>query len=801
MRVIMFFNYLKIALRMFNRQKAFSFSAVASLSVGIATVVLIVMFARNELAVDNVFSNTERVVRVNSIWREESMGLPQTTLAPIGPGLKATIPEIEDQVRLYYMTGTLHLGNENLRKNVISVDPSFIDVFDLPLIAGNIRSLETPRSMVISEELAVTLFGSPEVLGRIVGVDTWSGTKVDFTVTAVFKKLPLNSITHYSGSVYDVIIPFGVAGDFVAAGALDSWQNRFMMTFIKLSEASQLKDVEEKLTSFLASNGPPEIQGNLHLTLHQLRTLHLSENDGFIGKALSLLAGVAVLILLLAIMNFVNIMTARSLSRGKEIAMRKVAGATRTQLIGQSLLEALVISFIATLIGASCAEIAFEPFLRAMATQVVLTPRWDGAGLLIVGAIAVGTGILAGSYPGFVISSFKPVKALKGSLQFSPATATLRSGLVVAQFSIAIVLAVAILTMADQFTLLTNKDLGFQKENILIIESVPRIWSPEGVRKMRTVRQEIERLPGVLAASLSYDTPTGDGGNTWSIRRTDQSQDAAVDMVTYSVDEMFPTTYGLTMREGRFFTSLAASDSDAIVLNVTAARDLGLTSAVGSTVVGRNGRSAKVIGVLEDFHYESLHRSLRPMFFSKVDGALLFRKFSIRLSASNVPETLERIRETWRTLLPDAPFEYSFVEDQINGFYRSDRALHGMVTVASGIALLIACTGIFGLASYSIQRRTKEVGIRKVMGATVPAIVGLISRALLKLVLIANVIAWPIAYLAMNRWLEDFAYRVEMGWWLFATAGGVALFIALITVSFQAVRAALANPVEALRYE
>jgi putative ABC transport system permease protein len=796
-------NYLRTSLRSLLRHRLYAFINISGVSLGLACCLMTFLYVRNEYSVNAAFSDVERIYRINSLWREESMGLPTTTLAPVGPALASAYPEVECQARLYLVSEIIHVGEKNFRKDLIVADPSILQVFEFPLVAGDARTaLSRPRSVVITDQLAETMFGTVNAIGRTMQFESWGGGQLQYTVTAVRRTLPWNSVVNFQGDKYDLIVPFNAPGDFIGFDVLRSWDSRYLVTYVKLSPKVSGGEFRRKLATFITSFAPIEYRQNLTLQLEPVRDLYLNQNNGLAKRISALLGTVAVVILLIACINYVTLNTVRSFSRMREIALRKVLGARRDQLLGQFLTESMLVSVCASLVAVSITELGLRSFLRLFGKQLVLEQRWDLPTIIFLLAACLLVGVLSGSYPALSVAAFNPARGLRGLLRYKRSTVLLRSVLVIGQFVVAIVLLIAAFGISNQIMFLTHKDLGFPAESILVIDSVPREWNAGGVAKMKAIAEKMKAIPGVRSASLSFDSPTQQTGNSMTFRVYSPGGERTLSVASYNVDEHFAETYGLSMTSGRFFSLEHTADSGAIVLNETAAALLPVAVSPGATTVIRaDGRISKVIGVVKDFHFESMHSAIRPLAFVWVNDAPYYRRLSLRLQGADLHKIVARVESEWHRLLPGAPFDFFFADKRIDQFYISETQLRDTLSLATGIAFFIACMGMYGLALLTVAQRTKEIGIRKVLGSSVTGIVGIISGHFIKLVAIANIIAWPVGYFLVDLWLRDFAYRMNPGVDLFLVAGFVSITIALLTVGGHAMRAALGNPVDALRYE
>ncbi len=795
-------THLRLAFRNILRQKTYAAINVFGLSVALVCCIFTFLFVRNEYSVNKNIPDWKRIYRIGSEWVQKARGIPETTLAPVGPTMARAYPEVESQTRLFLISATIHSGEKNFNENVIVTDSSFFDVFRFPLVSGTWRNaLAHPLSLVITDELAVKIYGSTDVLGRTLRFDVWGGGQREYVITGVRKKVARNSITNFGGEDYDLILPFNATGDFINAEAGLSWDSRYILTFVKLVPGAQEKDVEDKLDSFIDAFAPPQYHGQLHLKLEPLRSIYLDDNDGSARRVCSILAMVASLILAIACVNFMNLTTARSLPRAKEIAMKTILGASRTQVIFQLLLESLIISLGAAILAVSAAEIGLRYFLHLFGTTLVPSGYWDLQVAAFVGLITLLVTILAGGYPALLLTSRQPVNALKGRV-FSRTSATgIQPVLIVFQFAVAIILLIFVNLISQQLTFVTGRNLGFDESDVLVIDSVPREWSARGVARMTEVENQLRTIAGVSSVSLSFDTPTYTVANSVSLRPASWDSQQALSFPLYIVDESFADTYGITMREGRFFSVDHPSDSSGIVLNESAVSKLGLSQPNGALVVGSQGQQLHVIGVVKDFNFESLHNAIRPLAFLWMRNANLYRTFSLKLQGENIPALLGSIQRKWAEILPGAPFNYYFVSQRISTFYTGDRHLRDLLRLAAGLALLIASMGIYGLVFLNVAQRVKEIGIRKVLGASIRDILLVFTRDTVKWVLIANVVAWPAAYYLVVKWLAGFAYRTEVSAWIFVLSGSLAMFVALATIISHVIRAAQSNPVDALRYE
>lgn len=795
-------SYLTIALRNLRRRRGYTLINVTGLALGLACCILLFIYVRSELAVDTIFADADRIYRVESVWKEETMGLRIVGPAPVGETMVRAYPEVEEQVRLW--AGWINArveGRPALRRNAYVADPNVLTFFDLPLLHGDAAALRGDRPVVIHERLARALFGTPDAVGRTVLLETYNNGEQPYTVTSVWRELPFNSFTNLSGPEdYELIVPMLPSEDFVTEAAWTSWENRYLLTYVKLAPGASAAGLQAKLDGFAEAYAPSPYPGNYRPVLESLRTVYLDGDGGQNRRAVWMLSGLAVLILLVACINFANLATAQALARAREVGVRKVLGARRGQLVRQFLGEAVLVCALAAAVGAGLAQVLQGPFFRLAGKPLVLEDAWDAWMVLALGGIAVVTGLLAGWYPGLVLSAFQPARTLKGSLRAGAGTAPLRRGLVVTQFALAVLLVASGYVVHRQLSFLGERSLGFDKEHVLAIESVPRDWTQAGVERLQAVKQRLAAVPGVQQVSLSFETAADGDGNMMPLRRMDQAPEEAVSLTRMVVDADYDETYGLDLKDGRFFEAGRAADSSGVVVNEQAVRALAIEG-VGSTLVADDGSRWEVIGIVRDFHYTSLREPLRPLVMVSVEALPIYRMFSLRLAPGDVAGTLARVEAAWQATLPGAPFVHTFVDDQVAAMYETERRTRTVVALAAGLAVLIACLGMLGLVSISVVQRRKEIGVRKVLGASAARIVALFVKDFGVLVLVGVGCALPAAYVLAERWLADFAYRVPLGPLPFVLSGVLAATVALLAVSLQAFRAATADPVKALRHE
>lgn len=803
-------NYLKIAWRNLLHRKFYALLNIGGLAVGITFALLIGSYVWGEFQVNRSLRHAGQQCLVQSQWKSKDMGMDITTLAPIGPALKTQYPSlVANYYRFYGVSATLSKGENHFRESIQIGDSTLLTMFGLELLHGNPRTaLTRPNAVVLTEAKALKLFGTTDVLNQSLTIETPLLGKQTFQVTGVLKPLPNNSVTHLLAEANDVFLSLGSVNYF--ATNVFSWQNQFIVSYVELQPGVAPTDLEKPLARLIAANTAPTVQQNLRAYVTPLPTYYRQSNNGLVQKMIVTLTGVALFILLMAIVNFVNISMGSSSSRLREIGVRKALGGLRKQLIAQFLIEALTLTVLATGLSVGLYGV-FRPLFNDVVGKDILALTafpWQHSWLLLLLVLVVGG--LAGGYPALYLSSYSSVDSLKGKSRSIHEGKYLRRGLVTVQFAMAVFVFVGAIVVTRQVAYFFDTDLGFKKEAVVTVSSLPRNWSKEGVARMQDARDQFARLPGVQSASLSFEIPNGNVGNAGSLYRQGRDSTEAVSLQTMTTDENFAETYQIALRSGRFFHAGQGSyDSTSLVLNESAATALGYRTpeaAVGQFVRFQGfPRTYRIRGVVQNFHVGTLHQPIRPLAIGQVQALPIYRFFSFRLAAGasvgQFSQAIGRIGNTWRTLFPDAPFDYAFMDQTLEKLYRTELQLQKATYLATGLALLIVLLGVVGLVSLSVSRQTKEVGIRKVLGASVPAIVLLFLSEYVWIMVLANALAWPLAYGLLTHWLAGYAYHTQLNGSPFVLVGIVLAVLTSLVVSLQVIRTALMNPVKSLRTE
>jgi putative ABC transport system permease protein len=806
----MYRNYFKIAWRNLVKKKAYSFINIFGLGLGIACCVLIFMFVQDELSYDNYHTKRDRIYRI--IHGESTTSKPGEGSsnpywvwgnAPIGPALKSDFPEIEKVVQFSGRADILltHEDKAYQEDGVFFMDSTAFDVFSWTLLKGNPKTaLAAPFSMVITESTARKYFGDEDPIGKILKGTESPGrsNRGDYTVTGIMADVPANSHFRFNALLSLSTFRNSLPDIFTAWGYVDFY------TYFLVGEQFDEAAFKKKIPAFLVRHKESP-ESRYLIDIEPLKDVYLrttaERQPGETGSLpnIYVFSIIGLFILGIAMINFMNLSTARSMERGKEVGIRKSIGADRGSLVSQFLGESLMIVLLSTLIAVFIVLLAL-PYMAALTGKELNLERfltWQTISWFI--AVMFVVGLAAGSYPAFVLSGFNPVMILKGKIRSSAGGINLRRALVVFQFTLSIALIAGTIIVYFQMNHVLDKDLGFDKEQMLVLDYN---YDGDVNTKSELLKAQLERNPSILSVGFSRSVP----GSYYPHAGTEiETRDGKMEMMgqpIFQVGMDFVTHFDLKLVAGRNYSREYPTDStQAMIVNEAAARQYGYKNP--AEVVGKKfaqwGRSGVVIGVVKDFNYASLHRNIEPLTMPLVPYAC--RYLSLKIKSQNIEETIKSVGEVWKQLAPHRPFLYSFLDDDFNRQYQSDLMFKRLFTTFSCLAIFIACLGLLGLATYTAEQRTKELGIRKVLGADIQNIVGLLSKDFIILVVISIVIATPVSWYAMGQWLEGFAYRMEISLWIFVLAGFMALSIAVLTISYQAIKSAVMNPVSSLRSE
>ena len=801
-------NYLKVAFRNFRKNKGFSFINITGLAVGIACCIAILLFVKNELSYDKFNKNYDQIYRVHLSGKinnnELSMALSPS---PLGAAIMHDLPEVIAYTRIQkFGSPVLRYKDKAFsEEKFFEADSIFFNVFAAKFLEGNPKeALTKPNSVVITESMAKKYFGDEEPMGKILNADHHR----DWIVTGLIKDFPKNSHFHFDflGSLttyQDSRNPY--------------WLSNNYYTYIVLRKGTNPDKFQMKLDKDLVQYIGPQIEKVAGISLEQLKkhgssygyilqplsSIHLYSHLDYEMEANSdidyiyIFSIIAALILLIACINFINLATARSEKRSKEVGIRKTLGSNKFQLVRQFIAEAVLMSLTAVFLAVIIVEVFLPLFNEISGKEMSLGIFENIYNIFLLIFFGSLIGIIAGSYPAFYLSSFQPVKVLKNENK-GKRKSFLRSGLVIFQFSITIILFIGTFIIYNQLKYIQTKNLGFDKEQIIIINKTDDLGN-----QINSFKKDLANYPEVINLSNSNAIPGNQKGDS-AYRVEGTQNDRVQDLKQMWCDYGFINTYNIKMEKGRFFSVEHPSDTDAVVINEAAVKLLGLKDPLDKDLISpdpRGDEKFKIIGVLKDFNYESLHQAVRPLVLHLYRIRSYGSFVSVRIKSSDFKSTIAYMEDTWKKFAGNEAFDYNFLDQDLTQLYIAEQRTSKIATTFSLLAIFIACLGLLGLAAFVTEQRTKELGIRKVLGASIPSLLFMLSKEFLKWVLIANIIACPLAYYIMNNWLKDFAYRINITPWIFLLSGLIALLIALLTVSSQAIKAAIANPIKSLRYE
>ena len=793
-RKSMFKNYFKIALRNMKRYKGFSFINIAGLAVSITCCILILLYIRYEFSFDSFHKNSDQIYRILVNQDHYYQGNNQAAITPpaFGLAIKERFPEVHYMCRIAESRGLFKTGDRSFYENGLGfVDPEFLKMFNFPLILGDKNSVLTnPFSIVISEEMAAKYFGSINPLGLTISIDN----QYDYTVTGVMTDMPDNFYLQF-----DFLASWSTQSGIHGAERMNSWNRYDYWTFLFLAKDTDLPEFEQKLQILFAEHKPDfmlgcELQNLKHIHFHNKALFELGTTSDV--NAIYILTTIGLAILLIACFNYINLATARASTRIREIGIRKVVGAQKSHLIRQFLGESIGLTFIALVIAILLTSVLLPSFSSFMGRKIPTSFIYQSQNLLLMIGLLFAIGIVSGFYPSLLLSSFRPMAVLRGTSQTALGRKSkFRNYLVILQFTVTTILIVCTFVTRKQISYVKDSDLGYEKESILTFRTARADIKP------LAIKQELIQHHNVQDAALSSQTPayiTNAGLPNWDGNQTDKD----IPFFRLYIDENFLDFYGISINQGRNITIQDLEHPETtVLLNETAVKATGWSDPIGRKIYdGDDDEAGKtVVGVVKDFHFVSLHIPIAPlMIMANPDK---YDNLSLKIDSQKIPGTIQFLDNKWKTYSSKAPFNYLFIEDRITNMYRAEHRLQQSLQTFAFIAIFIACLGLIGIASYTVERKTREIGIRKVLGASVTGIVTLLSKEFIKWILLANLLAWPLAYFVVNKWLQNFAYKTDIGFSIFLLASVLTFFIAFLTVSYQSIRAAIVNPVNTLKYE
>lgn len=788
--IFMFLTHLKIAIRNLKRQKLFSFINIFGLAAGIASSIFILLWIQDELNYDRFHKNADQIHRIYNVY--ENQPIWAGTPGPVAKWFKTSIPEVTKSARMKDADGVFHWQDKKIKLSGRYIEPEFFEIFSFPFVHGDPKSLNEIGNIVLSEKTAKIFFGEKDPIGEVLQWDK----KHNYKITGIIKDIPKNSTVLVN---CDFLVSFKVMNFWRKP---DSWQGDIgddYNAWVLLDKNATVKQANQKTDNLLKyfRFDPKQhyyFQPLTEMHLHPIKFRYPDGKSYGNYQYVIIFFGIAFFILLIACINFINLSTSRSLTRAKEIGIRKVVGAFRSQLVKQLFSESFFYALIAALVAFGLVFLFLHNFNQLVGKQIhsdiFLTKQF----ILGVLAIVLLTGIISGGYPAFLLSSFQPVKILKGSF-FSKqkGQVTFRRVLVVFQFVLSVFVLIGTFTIFSQLKFVKSKDLGYNSQNLVYFGQ----GINHGYNVVESMKNELLQKPDILQVTRSSDVPKTIGWINYVTWKNPQGQ-KGMSFHRLGADYDFLQTYQIDMAEGRFFSNEYSTDEkSALVLNETAVKIMDLDSPVGKSIkIGDEFRT--IIGVVKDFHFSSLHEAIGPLFFVLDKNAYFW---NIKISSVQMPETIKFIETTMNKYYPENAFVYRFLDEELHHLYKAEQQMSHIVTYFSILAILISCLGLVGLAAFMAERRTKEIGIRKVLGASVSGIISLFTKEFTLWVILAGLIACPIAWFGMNKWLQNFAYRTNLSIWIFLFSIGIAAGIAFITVTIQTFRAANDKPVNSLRYE
>jgi putative ABC transport system permease protein len=807
-RFTMLRNHLKIAYRNFIRHKLYSFINVFGLAIGLSVCMIISLWVLREMSYDRFHQNAERIYRVErELFRDNLYRRWPITGGLYKQALIDDFPEIKNAVRFWRREFAIKdYNNDHHRQEMFAVDNSIFDIFDFCLEDGDEQNaLSDPMTVVLTRENAVKYFGTGDAVGKSLTFE-WNEVPVDFKVTGILDEVPENSHIHF-----DMLISIASFSE----EEFSDWRSNYLYTYVLVSENTTISQLEGKLKTFISQrlqshygdllilNKEMGIHDVLKMHLVPITDIHLHPSINWEVEAggsitsVYIFSSIAVLILIIACMNFVNLSTARASKRAKEVSLRKTVGAEKRQLRVQFIQESVLLAFVSLVFACVMSSLFIKGYNGIFAENLSLSMLFQLKNLVILVGATFFVGVLAGLYPALYLTRFEPVEVIKGSQISGSGKSVFRRNMVVVQFGISIILIIGMFTVFEQKKYIQTRSLGFDKENVVILP----VRSQQISRNYQSFRNDLKSNPQIVSVSASAEVPADTHYSNTNFHRLDS--DEPVILYLFFCDYDYVDTYGMEVIAGRTFSREFSTDTEGtILLNESGVHRFGWKpeEAVGKKLKGPYSEEAvKVVGVVKNFNYKSLRREVEPM------ALLLYpdyiRKISVRIMPGDIGKTMNFIQKAWETEFPGEQFEFSFLDSRINQLYENEKKMQNLFIIFAALSILVACLGLLGLVSFTAELKTKEIGIRKVLGASTGHVIVLLSKEFIKWILLANLVAWPLAWFMMNKWLQNFAYRTNIGWIVFVTAGFLTMGIAIFTFIFQTVKTASAKPVDSLRYE
>jgi putative ABC transport system permease protein len=805
-----FKNYFKIAIRHLVKHKLFSLINIFCLAIGITFSIIIGVYILNEQSVNDHIADLSNQYIIKSNWKVKEMGLDFTTIGPLAKTVKEEYPNLVANYYRYNPVATvLQVGKNSFKENISIGDTTLVSMYGFPVLYGNReKAFSNINSAVITESVSQKLFGVKNAIGKAFSMQTTvNGETQQYTVSTVLKDIPKNSVTGLINIDYNVFVPTEGNRFYSNAPNADpsgDWNSAYEIGMLELKPGVSPAQMEKPFKQILAKYASQNINDNLQVQLAPVKNYYLRANNGAVQKMIMALSFIALFILLMAIINFININIGTSSYRLKEIGLRKVFGSLSMQLIIQFISEALILTIIAGVISLVFYELLRNLFTEILNTSFPATWHFDARQFFLFVILMLMIGILSGIYPAFILSATDTIHSIKGKIDSAKGGLLLRKGLLIVQFSLAIIVFIAAINISRQMSFIFHKDLGYNKDQLLVVSAYPKQWDSVGVERMKMVKQQLLQLPDVKDVSLSFEIPERKPPTSIALFPHAEKNNPVM-IAAFSADGDYAKTFGLKMVAGACFNQSAGFIPNQIVINESAVKALGFDNAASAVgrIVNQPGGSTplNIAGVMKDYHYSSLQQQIEPVAMINTQDALTYRYLNLKLSTTNFPKAIDDIKEKWKQLLPEAPFEYTFMDKQFQMLYRSETQLKKAADIATVLNLIIVFMGVFGVVAFTLTRRSKEIAVRKVLGAGIKNILLLFLKDYAGLILIANVIAWPVAFAISNSWLQNYVYRIQQNAMPYLVVGAFIFIIAFILITAQCFKVAVDSPVKSLRTE
>lgn len=797
-------NYFTIAWRHLRRHTFFAALNSICLAIGICFSIIIGVFVFREKQVNTTLKRADSQYFLKSIYKQKDQGLDITSISPLAKAVKEEYPNlVANYYRYNPVTNVVSSGDKHFKENIAIGDTTLVTMYGFPLLYGDkYKAFHNNNSAVITGNFAMKMFGTTNAVGKVISLQTTiAGVSQEYSVSAVLKDLPFNSVTNLVGNDYSIFIPTTGSRFFKGEDPSLSWDNTNELSFIELKPGINPASLRVPLNALLKKYSADFVWKNMTADLVPVKSYYLLDNGGAVNKLIMILSLVAIFILLMVVINFININIGTATYRLKEIGLRKTFGSERKQIAFQFMAEAYLLTVGATVLSLLLYQMLIPVFSQVLQTR--LPAFWEFHLVEYVGILIlmVVVGFLAGIYPALILSNTDLVQAVKGKISNSTGGLRLKQVLLVTQFSLAILVFICSVNLSRQVDYIFHKDLGYNKDQLLVITAFPKNWDSSGVMVMNNIKQQLEKLPFVTAATLTFDLPEGTpAGRIILYPPKGKGLDNQVNLALSSVDEDFAKTFGISLKAGSFF----AGNKDGIVVNEKTVQELGLTNqnAIGQRInTGMTGFPLTITGIVTDFNFSSLQEKIGPIGFIHMSQNHTYRFLALKLHTDNMANAVETIRKQWKAYSPLAPFDFTFMDEKFASLYSAELRLQKAADVATVLNLLIVLLGIIGVVSFMLNKRGKEIAVRKVLGANAGNIIQLFLKEYAVLLVIANLIAWPLAYFISDKLLQGFAYRIDQTWISYLIVFASISFISFLVIILQCFKTAVANPVTRLRTE